>query len=164
MSKNKYKNNTDHSARPQEDPREGRGQELVQDAPLIEERRPGREDVFEPEIPEGPPLISEESSAADGLRPSAEPRMPSPGGTKSEADPFEEGQDPMRINPEEEALQLRNQAVVGTDRLSDNVDELFELEPAPVEASSAEPSKGFPWWWILLPIVLLALIYALTRM
>lgn len=26
-----------------------------------------------------------------------------------------------------------------------------------------EPRSGFPWWWILLPLILLALIYGLTR-
>lgn len=31
-----------------------------------------------------------------------------------------------------------------------------------MRVNSAKP-KGFPWWWILLPLILLALIYGLTR-
>lgn len=37
---------------------------------------------------------------------------------------------------------------------------LFQRE---MDRAVTPTSKGFPWWWILLPLILLALIYGLTR-
>ena len=37
---------------------------------------------------------------------------------------------------------------------------LFQRE---MDSAVSPKAKGFPWWWILLPLILLALIYGLTR-
>jgi len=43
------------------------------------------------------------------------------------------------------------------------ITETVDPEPGPSRAGAKVPAKGFPWWWILLPLIIIGLIWGLTR-
>lgn len=43
------------------------------------------------------------------------------------------------------------------------ITETVDPESGPSQVGAKVPAKGFPWWWILLPLIIIGLIWGLTR-
>lgn len=43
------------------------------------------------------------------------------------------------------------------------VTEVMDPDSGPGHVGAKVPAKGFPWWWILLPLIIIGIIWGLTR-
>lgn len=168
MSKNKYKNNDSVNKRikqPIENDgfTESESDELEENEDYEEWIEPGeeshqllRQEVVEPSRERGVPHRVDTWNTAQSLTDTSEEIY----GLDESSDG---GVGEFKTNLAEEGIstfQILEDAKEGTEKETDG---FLESDRDIDHRGARVPSKGFPWWWILLPLIILGLIWGITR-
>ena len=169
MSKNKYKNNEPLNRKGAGDPSEQKDSEVLEPGPLeeppevagVDPDEDPRQEELKTRMPEEKPEVVDE----DFERVEEKPRI-----DKDHADILSKPdyrEHNLHLESHLEPPQDPDQVFAGDqmNRINKNdiSDARRDTRPTLNERRGREVTKGFPWWWILLPLILLALIYGLTR-